>query len=395
MPEQQEPNASEYIASRIASAKTDEVKQTLTSISELHGKKLWHQLTELIREALNSDDLPDKRGLYTSFIKTFETKLNPVSLVQLLSTIVHSELQHSPTDALKFISHLSPSSSSSSDDKSDVLSSSSEAHILLYSLSAELYLSLSPVDLAQAKASIDSARSLLDATDVQPDVHSAYYRACALQHKAAHDATLFYRAALQYLAYTDPSDVPDNWATDIALAALTSDDVYNFGEVVTKSIILSLAATPHAWLLELLHCFNDGDRAKYDALCVQHAHELNSMDILVRKKDLLDEKIIVLALLRLAFKQSLQHAVKFSDIVHVCKVKDEEVEFLVMRAMSIGLLDGVIDNVDQSVSINRVKPRVLDRKPIAEMADRLAAWCANVNTTVDSLKLSGAGIIES
>jgi 26S proteasome regulatory subunit N9 len=42
----------------------------------------------------------------------------------------------------------------------------------------------------------------------------------------------------------------------------------------------------------------------------------------------------------------------------------EEVEFLVMKALSRGLVRGSIDQVNQLVSITWVQPRVLDRKQV-------------------------------
>lgn len=45
-----------------------------------------------------------------------------------------------------------------------------------------------------------------------------------------------------------------------------------------------------------------------------------------------------------------------------------------MRAMSLGLLKGTLDGVDETVSITWVQPRVLDRDQIKLLADQLAVW---------------------
>lgn len=256
---------------------------------------------------------------------------------------------------------------------------------------------------ASSKKSIEEARALVDSgqgasQDLQPAVHSAYYKAAAEYHKVVGTASEFFRNALQFLAYTPPETLPSDdqlrWAFDIGIAALVGTDVYNFGEVVDRSIIQSLRGTRHEWLLLVLEAFNQGDLAKYETVCTQAAQQMNSQQVLVAQKDFLKQKITILSLLELAFSRTLQHSISFAEIEKTCKLPHNDVEHLLMRCMSLGLISGVIDNVDETVSINRVQPRVLDRKTIGDMAGRLKAWCGNVDTTVSQLKATGVGLIE-
>ncbi|KAF9022185.1 26S proteasome non-ATPase regulatory subunit 13, partial [Haplosporangium bisporale] len=57
------------------------------------------------------------------------------------------------------------------------------------------------------------------------------------------------------------------------------------------------------------------------------------------------------------------------------------VEILVMKALSLGLIKGTIDQVDSVVRVHWVQPRVLDRSQIQGMQERLAAWNENVKKT--------------
>lgn len=67
-------------------------------------------------------------------------------------------------------------------------------------------------------------------------VHSAYYRLSSEYYKAVGPPDSFYRSALMFLAYTPLESIPQadryTLATDISLAALTGEGVFNFGEVV-------------------------------------------------------------------------------------------------------------------------------------------------------------------
>lgn len=47
-------------------------------------------------------------------------------------------------------------------------------------------------------------------------------------------------------------------ATDISLAALTGDGVFNFGEVLSTPILHVLTNTPNEWLSAVLKAFDAG-----------------------------------------------------------------------------------------------------------------------------------------
>jgi hypothetical protein len=70
-------------------------------------------------------------------------------------------------------------------------------------------------------------------------------------------------ARVQYLAHTPLETLSDaekrQLAVDVALAALVGEGVFNFGEIIEHPVMASLAATPEAWLADLLRVFHTGD----------------------------------------------------------------------------------------------------------------------------------------
>ncbi len=48
-----------------------------------------------------------------------------------------------------------------------------------------------------------------------------------------------------------------------------------------------------------------------------------------------------------------------------------------MRALSLGLLKGSIDQINQTISISWVQPRIINQEQIDNMKQRLVAWDQN------------------
>lgn len=157
---------------------------------------------------------------------------------------------------------------------------------------------------------------------------------------------------------------------------MVSDTIYNFGELLLHPILESLVDTPHAWLRELLFAFNRGDLTAYDVL----AGNISKNALLEQHKIFLYQKISLSALTEMIFRRPPHdRTVTFTEISQETKVHVNEIEHLIMKALSLGLLKGSIDQVSQIARINWVQPKVLDMKQIEGMRNRLKEWDAGVN----------------
>ena len=58
----------------------------------------------------------------------------------------------------------------------------------------------------------------------------------------------------------------------------------------------------------------------------------------------------------------------------------ECIELLIMKALSQGLVKGRIDEVEQSVMLTWVQPRVLDRQQVESMTMKIESWCQSVQS---------------
>lgn len=247
--------------------------------------------------------------------------------------------------------------------------------------------------LDEARKDLDNAEKILDNFDsVETVVHASFYRVNAEYYQAKLDFASYYRNALLYLACVDLNDITPAErkirAYDLSIAALISDTIYNFGELLLHPILDSLVKE-EAWLRELLFAFNRGDLAAYDLL----AGHISKNKLLAQYREGLRQKIYLAALTETIFRRPPHdRAMSFRTIAEETKVRPDEIEHLIMKALSLGLLRGSIDQVDEIARINWVQPKVLDMTQIDNMRLRLKDWDNSVNSLGNWIETTGEDV---
>jgi len=340
----------------------------------LYQRKLWHQLTEALFAFFEDENSrPYRLEIFTSFVRDFESKLNQLSLVEM-AVIVSKEIDN-PQTHLEFLSSLLERVSQ---QQATALLLATLAHAkLLYG------------DMSGTKAEIDKCSKLLDTMDsVEPNVHAAFYNVAADYYKVKPAYGPYYRHALLYLAcLPDLDSTPPpltgeeklGRAHDLALAALLGEEIYNFGELLMHPILSSLDGTPHEWIKKLLFTFNEGSIGRFESLVPHFPKE----PLLQENYTFLRQKICLMALIELVSQRmgssSESKLFTFQTIAEETRLPSEEVEHLIMKALSLKLIRGTLDEVSSTATINWVQPRVLSHSQIGVLAKRLTEWCAKLN----------------
>lgn len=70
--------------------------------------------------------------------------------------------------------------------------------------------------------------------------------------------------------------------------------------------------------------------------------------------------------------------VTFEQIRERTGIKTSMIELVIIKAMSLELLKGSIDQVAQTVSVTWIQPRVLNRERIALIKDKFVDWQASL-----------------
>ncbi|XP_010481550.1 PREDICTED: 26S proteasome non-ATPase regulatory subunit 13 homolog A isoform X2 [Camelina sativa] len=351
-----------------------ELGEWYNSIADLYQKKLWHQLTLKLEQFIALAVFQAGDALiqfYHNFITDFETKIN---LLKLAHFAVVVSRQYSEKEAA--VSYL--------ESVIEKLRATKEPRItepIIYIETQKALFKLEQGDQKECKKILDDGKSSLDSmTDIDPSVYANFYWVSSQYHKFRQEFSDFYKSALLYLAYTSVEDLSESFkldlAFDLSLSALLGENIYNFGELLAHPILKSLLGTNVEWLYHILQAFNHGDLVQYQELCRVHNASLIAQPALVENEKKLLEKINILCLIEIIF----------SIIAERTKLSIEDVEHLLMKSLSVHLIEGIIDQVNGTVYVSWAQPRVLGIPQIKALRDQLDSWVDKVHTTLLSVE---------
>ncbi|KAF5251923.1 hypothetical protein FANTH_3105 [Fusarium anthophilum] len=359
----------------------EELQPLILDFENFWERKLWHQLTDALVEFFSHpESAPQRLPFYRVFILKFADKINQLKLVDLA---LKAATECEDEQRLSFLQSVA---------KKVDNENSQDAYV--YALVAVAQAKLDLEELDSARKDLDTAERILDSFDsVENVVHAAFYDANAIYYQRKMDFSNYYRTALLYLACIDLSAMtPEERhkrAYHLSIAALVSTSIYNFGELLLHPILDVLAKSEHAWMRDLLFAFNRGDLDAYDQL----SDRVESNKLLKNNATHLRQKIYLSALTEAVFRRPPHdRTLTFATIAQETKVRPEEIEHLIMKALSLGLLRGTIDQVDGVAQITWVQPKVLDMKQIAAMRQRLLDWDSSVNQLGNWIESAGKDV---
>ncbi|URE20095.1 26S proteasome non-atpase regulatory [Musa troglodytarum] len=358
-----------------------ELAEWYSAFADLYQRKLWHQLTlkleQFVRLAVvqAGDSLIQ---LYHNFIAEFETKINLLKFAHFAVVVSH---QYSEKEAA--ISYL--------DGIIEKLCATRDLRIeetIVYVKMQIAEINLEIGNQKECKRLLEQGKSTLDSmTDIDPSVHAKYYWMSSQYHKSRQEFAEFYKSTLLHLAYTTVETLSESFkldlAFDLSLSALLGDNIYNFGELLAHPIINSLTGTNVEWLYHILHAFNTGNLLRYQELCRVHNIALCAQPALVENEKKLLEKINILCLMEIiSSRPSEDRTIPLSVISERTKLSIEDVEYLLMKSLSVHLIEGIIDQVEGTVHVSWVQPRVLGIPQIRSLRDRLDTWVGKVRAAL-------------
>ncbi|XP_076916924.1 26S proteasome non-ATPase regulatory subunit 13 homolog B-like [Bidens hawaiensis] len=168
---------------------------------------------------------------------------------------------------------------------------------------------------------------------------------------------------------------------------MVGDNIYDFGELLAHPIIKSLLGSPYEWIYQILEALNSGNLVHYQEQCTTHKTCVDSQPALVKNEKKLMEKINILLLMELIFRlPPKDRTIPLTTIAEFMELTVKDVEHLLLKSLSVGLIEGMIDDVDGTVDVSRVQPRVLGMSQIKYLRHRLAHWLGKVQWVIISME---------
>ncbi|GAB6019484.1 26S proteasome non-ATPase regulatory subunit 13 [Chamberlinius hualienensis] len=357
-----------YITSQINSS-PPELAAKWNQMEEYYNKRLWHQLTLYLLDFVKDPSFStgdELLNLYENVIADFEMKINPISLVEMVVCVC--KRIEDPLQAIEFLQKTQ-----------EKVKGNAEAAVLCMTIIGQIKLTQLK-DVENSKKLIEETETLLDTLNGICAVHGKFYDLSSNYYRLIGKHAEYYRDALRYLGCTDINDLSKEEQMErafyLCLAALLGSGVYNFGELLAHPVLESLKNTDKQWLVDFLGVFNSGNIGKYESMrpLWQSQPDLASNELNLR------QKISLLCLMEMTFRRpAINRQLTFAEISEEACLPEEEVELLVMKALSLNLVKGFIDQVDRKVHMHWVQPRVLDRTQIAVMQQQLEKWCSDVS----------------
>ena len=355
------------------------------TIAQLALQKQIHQLSvEIVRfldiavsSGVSGEELVD---FFNNFVGQYSSKMSPSILVAILAKCVSCSDVAGSVGLGLLEKHASQ------------ISKSTDASVLGKVLSAEIYLRKMK-DLGEARTVIDSVVDSFEdpiyALSVKGSVRGSLHLVASELYLTLGNDLEFYKHLVKFLVYTPVAEISAETLAlktkQAAVIALVHPEINDFGELLS----LQAFSGSSAWIVDFLRSIHFGDFAAFEASLKNHAGELAKESELMSKIDTsLRRKLTMIALAELAgfHTNEKNRRLSFDQISKHCRVSVSEVEELVMTAMGAGgLVQGIIDEVDSTVVITAVKPRVLDVDRLVILKTRIESWANRADQLVNKL----------
>uniref|UniRef100_A0A8D3DUK5 26S proteasome non-ATPase regulatory subunit 13 n=1 Tax=Scophthalmus maximus TaxID=52904 RepID=A0A8D3DUK5_SCOMX len=340
-----------------SNSSTPEMAAEWHSLEELYNKRLWHQLTLKLTDFVKDPCFKTGDGLiqlYDNFLSDFEHRINPLSLVEIILYVARQ--MSDPKDAITFL-----------EKTKEKVKSSDEAVILCKTSIGSLKLKIN--DLPATKKITEEVEEMLNNLPGVTSVHGRFYDLSSKYYRIIGNHASYYKDALRYLGCVDIKDLPGE------KRRVESNGEAGEGVHLMHPVLETLRNTDKQWLIDTLYAFNGGNVEKFQGFKSAWGQQ---PDLAAHEAKLM-QKIQLLCVMEMTFTRPANHRqLTFTEIGQSAKIPVNEVELLVMKALSVGLIKGNIDEVDQKVQMTWVQPRVLDLQQIKGMKERLDLWCGDV-----------------
>ena len=128
--------------------------------------------------------------------------------------------------------------------------------------------------------------------------------------------------------------------------------MFNFAELMEKEFFKLLLGSQFEFIYYLILCFNSAKVDQFIDMMENYKNNIKNDPILSSKVEFLHTKVRVAALLDLIFQKNKNERIITYKEIHIkCHCDLDKIEFLVIKALSLGLIKGYIDEVINIINL--------------------------------------------
>ena len=369
---------SSQVLQQLSRSVRPESHEKLDCISDYITTKKWYELGVVLQDLFNDDSMQGQKCFtFENLIKRYSELLDPFHLAHLLLST--STEYNSFDEKIAFL-----------EKESKMLEKKPEPLALI---------SLSIANVLTLKGEFEQALKLLNeieqkVTEATPlEVRSSFHKSQALLDKARADFDAFYQHALLFLSTSREYNNPD-LALDLCMAALFSHGVCSFGELAAHHILDSLKEGKYQWLRELILLLDRGNP--------ESIMEFNEKFLPIIKREppfsdyveTIQTKLALSVFLQVIFSRPFENRTfDFDEVAQACNIPKDQVELLVLRALSAEIIKGNIDEVEQKIVVTWCKPKALGKERLMHLKNQIDNWIQIVHKQRVALEQRAQSIV--
>lgn len=401
-----EPYVSSYLlemSSRLRTEGNEECAKQIESVVLCLRRAHWYEMSMGLLEALkNPSVLKAPYEFHSHVLAPIRTDISPVIYVHFVYFICLLSEEYDYQSALALI-----------DEASYTVREEIQCKYALKCIHALVLLRECTEEEAMSAAVGSNsylARKILDEVDeclqtfqiheVEPLLVGLQCLARGRDYELRRMYSVFYNNAFDLVKHAEKAEMPLTQtelaalAYKTAIAALLSEETFNFGRVLNSPVFISFLKKTHPWLIQWVDICNEGNVSAFEDFWVAHEDKIKQIPELFTAAAALRRKVQLMALLHLVFYAPFNERVfPFSTIAARCCVDEKGAELLVLEALAQGIIRGRIDGLLKTVHIGWVEPRVLNLKEVRALSEHVSSWRRNVEDMVKSMSAKTSKIL--
>ncbi|KII62832.1 26S proteasome non-ATPase regulatory subunit 13 [Thelohanellus kitauei] len=357
-----------------------EHRDSVDKIKEYFAQRLYYELSEFVMQFLLDveSEMHNYRQFYDIFVLDFSKRINPVSLARIAIMIAVQIKKNNVDEAIEFMT-MNLGRAPLADDKF----SSNLCRVYLAKL--RLYKG----QIVPAHDTLMNMRQEIDSFNNLTLLHLFFYDAILYYHYLKNDYYAYNSDVLKYFGATAKIEVKIdddgvNKPLFCVISTLMSPYATNVEEVLYQSQVRALISEQqYCWFDQLLKAVLHGD---VSGLAEIMPH-IESHEILSKSVTLVREKTVLMNILNVAFNCIVSGTkMTFSLISESSGIPIDSVENFLIRAFSLNIIEGSIDQVNQVVNLTWVKPKFITESRLPCLQDQIATWDRKIIGLVDHIK---------